>query len=480
MNSSEEYGIYEEREALHQPCVLFVDYNGFWAPLVALYWSTSSRILVSRHPYSCIEEIISQFCPQCLSRYMEDEVRSSQNTCPACFQCPCCAGILIRQTDRGGFPAWCCSGCQWRTATVDASTSTAANDQFNCMLKSLKEEESSLGSHRPLPKPSRTGRRWKMSDLESSLESKETTRTRDDDIQSRAEVSLMSHINSDEQLTNITQRLANPGLQQSLVADLVPIRFQLRSKRTIRCRRDVEEGKMSILVQPKLFPLEGDSSQNLQRGKWFVKNSSAVLEFPSIVITKLPDCKVLRLNGTAYLCVTFTNPIDDKLNIKINSASCNKSLDDFASKNIDLSSRGSRPFSCPIEYIRIENNEQDINFELGPFEDELLRDDNDEESDDIGFPDDFNITSPEMISNGWSCRMYHNVAHLMMKVTVISSSSNNEKNNDNENDNGEKEKRSSVYVLPLFVTTEKSDEASRASVLNGFQFQSVIAFPNID
>jgi hypothetical protein len=60
---------------------------------------------------------------------------------------------------------------------------------------------------------------------------------------------------------------------------MLPLRVPLRLKRTVRCRRDVNQGRMTILVQPKPGPLEGDSSQKV-RGTWWVKDSSAIHEVP--------------------------------------------------------------------------------------------------------------------------------------------------------------------------------------------------------
>jgi hypothetical protein len=78
----------------------------------------------------------------------------------------------------------------------------------------------------------------------------------------------------------------------------------LRSKRTIRCRKDVEDGKMSILLQPKNFALEGDSSLKLQRGKWSVKDSSAAYRVPNIKAVALTDGK---------LQFTVRNPTDEPI-----------------------------------------------------------------------------------------------------------------------------------------------------------------------
>jgi hypothetical protein len=106
------------------------------------------------------------------------------------------------------------------------------------------------------------------------------------------------------------------------------------TKRTLRCRSDVENGKMSILVQPKSFPLEGDSSLKIQRGKWWVKDSSAVHEVPAIVVTKLPvfngfaessNSRVVErtdedFNNYSVLHLKVINPKDTDIQIALSSA----------------------------------------------------------------------------------------------------------------------------------------------------------------
>jgi dynactin-4 len=74
--------------------VLCRDYNNIWCPLSELYWAAKSSQLVSRHPLSSLQEVISIYCPQCLARYSEDEASSSLGCCTVCKQCPHCRGTL--------------------------------------------------------------------------------------------------------------------------------------------------------------------------------------------------------------------------------------------------------------------------------------------------------------------------------------------------------------------------------------------------
>ena len=461
MISSEAYGIYEEREELHQPCVLYKDYSGFWSPIAALYWSTSSRVLVSRHPYSCIEEIISQYCPQCLSRYMDDEVKTSQNRCPVCYQCPQCMGVLCRVTDVNKGTTFTCSRCDWKKIKADIPASINIDNTFNLILKTLRDGD--IGhNHQPSVQKSSSSVRWKLADLESSLQSKSVVPERVHRTKSEVEVPNTIVAISGEELTTMAQRLAQPGLQPELLLNLEPIRFRLRTKRTIRCRRDVEEGKMSILAQPKLFPLEGDSSQKLQRGKWFVKDSSAVHEVPGIVIIKLPDCQAIRQQELAFIHLTITNPKDTPLKVTLSShpSSSSSSVQDRTAR--------CPPFSCGTRNL-VTSKAEDISFELGAFEDELLRDDDDDGVDDGSTNSMKSVasTSVEQSTKGWSCSVIHNVAHIIVSVSLV--------HDDVAGKDGSKGK--CIYVLPLTVTTESEDNSGKKSTTMSLCNETMIAFP---
>ena len=223
---------------------------------------------------------------------------------------------------------------------------------------------------------------------------------------------------------------------------------------------------MSILIQPKLFPLEGDSSQKLNRGKWFVKDSSAVHELPSIVITKLPDCQMIKRHEASYVHLTVANPKDFKVIIKMNNLSI-KGLNKITEKSAVVS----HPFICKTASISLDNSDEDICFELGPFEDELLRDDDEEFSDENGLIEGSDLISSEMYTRGWSCSISHNIAHLIVKISYVSilTTHSNEGSGD----------EIAVFVLPLAITTRKDDATERNPTFNIFEFESIIAFPNI-
>ena len=479
MSSSEEFGIYQERVTLRYPCVIYRDYKGFWSPLSALFWSTSSQLLVSWHPFSCVEDIISQYCPQCLSRYMEEEVKTSLNRCPSCFQCPCCSGTLHRSSDSAGVTNFTCSGCSWRHTLRNDSGSPSMADHFNKILQSLRDEESGgIQTQTPIP-PANLGTRWRMSDLEKSLASKCAPHNTHKKESCEAESSESSLATSDCILTTLNQRLNFPGIQPSMITGLKPVGVALRSKKTVRCRKDVEEGKMSILVQPKLFPLEGDSSQKLQRGKWFVKDSSAVHEVPSISITKLPDSKSIEDKESSLLHITITNPKDSKLRIWISHDSTCSSDNILQSddKTGSVIKCGVRPFICSTEELVLESTDA-LEFEVGAFEDELLRDDDDDVDLDVGSVNSMKSiedSSMELATRGWTYSSSHNIANIVIAVRL--SHTDSQESIGHPLPNQENKSTCMVYALPLLIHTELQDDSQPGVASPRLRYQAMIAFP---
>lgn len=127
----------------------------------------------------------------------------------------------------------------------------------------------------------------------------------------------------------------------------------------------MDSGQLSILVQPKLFPLEGDSSQKVFKGKWWVKDSSAIHEIPSIFIIKLPSTSFHRIN------LRIENPKEVACIVTLSSRICSTSCTDthtvheFPNLPLDpkIFTRVDLPISPHLIIARLE-----------PWQDELLSD----------------------------------------------------------------------------------------------------------
>lgn len=324
------------------PRILFQDYQGYWSPLSSLYWSQQSKLLVSRHPKSCIEEIISHYCPQCLTRYSDDEVASFMNHCPSCYQCPCCEGFLTNlETATGEEHLFFCGMCFWRSdhsnlAEIDKAhleetiikkeKDTTMKEAFGTLLAQLQQTEAdftkSIRSELFYLKNARSRKNNKeegvfkevnREDIEQLYVKPSAPQVAPvalspgavERFESQQQAMLADH---DFELTDLTQRILNINKQPTTTVDMMPLRLKLRTKKTVRCRADAEAGKMSILVQPKVFPLDGDSSMRLQKGKWWVKDSSAVHELPFVSITKVPSRKLLSRGEYSAIEISITNP----------------------------------------------------------------------------------------------------------------------------------------------------------------------------
>ena len=319
--------IYLKRETIATPCVLFQDYNQYWAPLDDLFFSTSSKVLVSRHPDSAVEDIVSHYCPQCLKKYSEDEVHKNANRCTSCMQCPCCSSLLAGDVtsaagmDEGNCYFRCCH-CKWTSLGVgitgkdesDLSLVVLERENNNKSSEAFSAVLSSLSSVSHVETASSTMSlknelNWNIKALEECQERKNTeSMCRDPQTESllfkhmnkgeglgAEDVREMCYIlscNDSSDLSTFEQRWQGEctnTIPSSLSTSLPPQRSYLRTKKMLRCRKDVKAGKMSILVQPNTFPLEGDSSHKLRQGQWFLKDASGELSL-GIVYTLLNYC----------------------------------------------------------------------------------------------------------------------------------------------------------------------------------------------
>ena len=379
---------------VEEPCVLFRDYNGFFAPLATLYWSTTSAVLVARHSFSNIEEILSIYCPQCLNRFMDDDVRTFQSRCPTCLECPMCCRILNRVTTSQGNSVHC--PCGWTGSVADtdfhygiteiqsdnsmSGTGTSGSDlatvHFNNITKSF-HHDTSCGSNIAIHRSKCLSRYdivrpWRLPDLGLALAAKthrmypigSFRRRRNDAAKSNDRLGKVSTISC-----AVDQLLKCPSLQPGvIVSNLQPGRVQFRSKCTVRCRKDVEDCKMSILVQPKRNPLDGDSFSTT-RGKtsFFVKDSSAVQELPNVIINRVPTHGALCTGGFDTLLLTISNPKPEPVRIHLmnDPSYCSPlqhgAFDVHRTQRLKLADGG--PSS--------------IDFTLTGYEDELLRDEDD-------------------------------------------------------------------------------------------------------
>lgn len=419
MDATLPYNIYSKLNTLPSPCILFLDYNGWWAPLASLYYSTSSKVLVSRHPESCIEEIISFYCPQCTLRYADEEVQLYKNQCPACFSCPCCEVPLYVVALSDSVCCFQCGMCSWQSdvsnitgkdkheleaLVLAAERLDAAGDAFRDYISTLQGIDTKPAEVPATATRVRSGK-WNFEQLEdqqatthSTLEAQHRVNHLQPhltahDVSDFYSASDTSTISSSVHLTTLDQRLRSVRHQPALLSSLYPRRAALRTKRTLRCRKDVVEGKLSILVQPKTFPLEGDSSQKLQQGKWWVKDASAIHMIPRLAITKLPT---FGKEGS-YLHLTVTNYRDVDIIFSLFPAV----------EDIDASLRLRHPpFSTPPSPLK--STTPPPYFTLRANEDDLLRDDT---SNSIPL-------FAEEVPDCWSVVYDHNIAKICVPVTL--------------------------------------------------------------
>ena len=153
------------------------------------------------------------------------------------------------------------------------------------------------------------------------------------------------------------------------------------SKNTVRCRGEASAGRMTILVQPKTLPLEGDSSLKAHKGKWWVKDSSAIHDIPFAAIETAPIWSDLKQGYPSFLEVSFVNPREEEVLI---------SFDAGALQGQQSEQVGAASTLCVVDELvhaslveqpyplrassRVSSTGEVLTVALGPYEDELLKD----------------------------------------------------------------------------------------------------------
>lgn len=358
-------------------------YRGIWTPQHKVYFSQSSKILVSRHPLEVVEEILYTYCPQCFSRFSEDDACDSGNVCPACKQCPRCDGMVVsKSTDSPPV----CTTCMFvpTPETMDA-TDNLRQEAYAALLaqyQSLNKKKTVSALEAIIDS------RWKMSDLEQKLAENQSKQGETVDI-------LSGHRQGRSEDKSIEKAVG----------------VRLRCKRTVRCRKDLEEGKLNILVQPKPYPLDGDSSMKLQTGDWWVKDSSAIHFIPLITILELPKVDDMANQQWSSMKIRFRNPKDSPAIIRFVYVETIPSAEDYVFVGEDGTVSVQRSNSI-LETV----NTNDFQFSLEPFEDELLK------GEDTQGRASNQPSEPDVVSDAPSCSVIVDGHNAVVKLPVRRSS----------------------------------------------------------
>lgn len=355
--------------------VLFTDYNDVWSPLSDMYWSQQSSVLISRHPISSVEEILAPYCPQCLSRYSEEDAILAYGRCTVCKECPHCLCPLPPDANT-------CEFCQGRAypaqSQLQNSVSKTQESVFKTLLDNLRAGDSfSDGSRTAEQQSSQKNVRavWQMEELKRKLEQSLNDHESESD---RNAIATQTALDDIERATAAAEFEGATKTQDILG---VP----LRSKRILRSKQDSRTGRMNILIQPKNLPLEGDSSLKLQKGKWWMKDSSAVQELPFVSVAKLPDRDAL-VNKTApsFIELCITNPKMAEVRVVLSAQSavgaerCGAPYLQLGRLGVSslvriVSTVTALPHSSSFPHAD-EGDEASLAVTIGGFEDELLKD----------------------------------------------------------------------------------------------------------
>jgi hypothetical protein len=361
-----------------------------------------------------------------------------------------------------------------------ASSTHASSSLFSSILSQLKLEEQRNGPNSRIHlmrghhlqagvdrRKDRLHNVWQLSDLEQKLRqtvisgsifdqstpSMLSTTTIDLDQGPSTAVSTGQVIMScmdDMSLTTLRQRerilqLNDVDMQASGTA---ATRVKLRTKRTIRSRHDVGKGgRMLILVQPKTLPLEGDSSLKVHKGKWWIKDSSAIHELPFASILSLPSCTDVKAGKVCQIVFRFTNykeqpvimkfdGVKQSMNIQQRPFTMLDPLDKSSSISmtrtlllVDSLSRISNKcqVSDDIAYSRCDETSRVVLIRLDAYEDELLRDDDPSPSaSDNSLRGEASSTVEGTDDLLWSYTTSHNTATVTIPIRLSGTPAMNE------------------------------------------------------
>lgn len=391
------------------PTVLVPDFNGFWCELSQLYWSQHSLSLVARHPLSCVEEIISLYCPQCLARYSEEEGLASHGTCLSCLECPRCSGILPRADVETR-----CGTCGFECPSPELYAAKDIKPQLlQALADNLQLGISNANKSSALATPgSYHGGVWQMEDLHQKLSLVEFKTALEDDRQGLFKA-LPGICNEKMVGTHVASRGAD-------CSQGAPVGVKLRSKRSIRSLPDPRTGRMNILVQPKTLPLEGDSSLKLQRGKWWVKDASAVHELPFVSIQSLPLASQLVHpdSGGPVIQLSIVNPKVSEVTIAFSDVGQAAAAQTAEAPFRWLSKLGeSKVVHADKVVVPAPIQGGELRLCLGAYEDELLKDATSATTLE-GAVESSSLSDGDAEAGGWKYSVLHNKAIITIPLSL--------------------------------------------------------------
>lgn len=208
----------------------------------------------------------------------------------------------------------------------------------------------------------------------------------------------------------------------------------LLTKKALRSRQDARSGRMNILMQPKTLPLEGDSSLKLQKGKWWVKDSSAVQDLPFVSIVAFPTCADLQQRSApCILALCLTNPKASDIAVSFRADTVNPGAVDYmrycSGTGESLWVRnGDHNHMCLQVSRELCTEGEDagaLDIVIGAFEDELLKDASEHVTvrESTAQEKQHVAASPSDTSTQqWAYRVVHNKAYVYIPVSIADNS----------------------------------------------------------
>lgn len=427
--------------------VMLKDYNDIWSSINEMYYSILSSqldksiiILISKHSKSSLHEVISVFCPQCLTRYSEEEAFTYLGCCPSCFRCPCCKAILLKHFDN---EIIYCGMCLWESEKTNIQQNnyiSSVDARFLQLSENFKNITCVKDFNRHNNILKEKNNIWQLEDLDNKLSvcsNKSIERNlaniylTEDGINDSSIFTIHTDIN----MASASQKCENIYSRENKLSKLKPLNMKLHTKCTIRSRhtnslQSSQQQRMNILVQPKALPLEGDSSSKIQRGKWWVKDSSAIHEIPFISVKKIPNIEELLCGDVGFIDIYIVNLKETPITISfIGKSAVHESFCklDIIGNTSEVLSRYfltvkslATSLDGEVHYEDVLNSNKYLTLKLEGNEDELLKLDDNEDS----FSDNKLDKSDDSVNCLWNYTISNNKA--IVHVPVYLKSNNDE------------------------------------------------------
>ena len=244
---------------------------------------------------------------------------------PSCAQCPLCQNVCAVRLDKS-LLFYQCGACNWTSRECNLTVELAdaenlgrleyarALEDLGTVLKQrrtseedwqaqgknlshaweqrLRQSKIASGAHREFRLSRQVAEGWSVETLEASIKDKRQAWAQEDNfLATKLDIRPLQFVSLDEDpkaIDEAMKEITSTAVQLQLLnrpdpirsrSEMLPLPIPLRPRFSLRCRKELAQGRPGILLKPKLNPLEGDSSLRSGHGQWYKKVRRGVVKF---------------------------------------------------------------------------------------------------------------------------------------------------------------------------------------------------------